>query len=71
MLFSYVSLDKKKEAIEKYVIKEKISFTVVINGPEATAGSSLHLYKMSGMTVPAIVPSISVSKREQPTTSPK
>lgn len=57
-------------AIPKYISNDKISLIVVMSGPEATAGSTLNLYKTSGMMVPASVPIINVINRELPTTIP-
>ena len=47
--------------------RDKISLIVVMSGPDATAGSTLNLYKRSGIMVPANVPIISVARSEEPT----
>lgn len=41
-------------ATPKYIIKASISFIVVINGPDADAGSIFNLLSISGTNVPII-----------------
>ena len=66
----YINFDMNIVAIPKYISNDKISLIVVIKGPEATAGSTLNLLRIKGITVPAIVPIISVATKEEPTTNP-
>lgn len=48
-----------------------MSFNVVMNGPEATAGSMLNRSIKSGMSVPDNVATMTVVKIAKPTSKPK
>jgi len=69
-LHIHIKYIKKIEASPKYTVKEKISLSVLINGPEAIAGSILKWYKIIGIIVPANVPIIKDKNSEPPTTKP-
>ena len=61
----------KVVARPKYIKTDVMSFKVVINGPEATAGSIFNLFIKSGMSAPERVATISVTNIDNPTRTPK
>ena len=53
------------------MIKPKASFMVVINGPEATAGSILNLWMITGITAPTTLDKLSVRSNDTAIIIPK
>lgn len=56
-------------AIEKYITNPNISLIVVINGPDAIAGSNLSLLIINGTIKPTAVEIVKVHKIDTPTMS--
>ena|SRR5699024_5948459 len=58
-------------AIPKYMRIDVKSFNVVINGPDATAGSILILSIINGIIAPDNVATVKVTKMAIPTSTPR
>src|SRR5699024_11867757 len=65
--FIYNNKLMKVVARLKYIKTDVMSFKVVINGPEATAGSIFNLFIKSGISAPDKVATIKVTKIDVPT----